>query len=166
MTSVNDAGEFWVLGLGNAKLTLSEPREMKGPQDADGMPFTVIASAELGLLAPGSHAYRGRAHSLWYCDLEEEDRFAWYELAFMNNPMLAHSTGVAPFAQSPAEGAVAILPGIGTRQLAWTPTKLVPGDLDEFIARWGQWMGNAYRGPWSHPSRLPEHQVLHNWRGV
>jgi serine/threonine-protein kinase len=165
ITTGSAAGELLILELGNARLNISEPTEVKGSQEEHRMPFTVIAYAEIALLAPGSHGYRGRSHSLWYCDLEEEGRFAWYELAFMNSPLLGQMSTIAPFCQSPVEGAVAIQPVMGTKQLAWTPTKVVPGEIEGFVVRWGQWMGAACNGQWAHPSRLPEHDIVKRWRG-
>jgi eukaryotic-like serine/threonine-protein kinase len=166
MRVVPRTNELLVLQFGDATLNISEPRQVQGSQKEHRMPFKVIAFAEIALLAAGQYGYQGRAHSLWYSDLEEEDRFSWYELGFMTNALMAQQTAVAPFSQSPLEGAGAILPGVGTKQLAWTPTKLVPGDIEEFIVRWGQWMTKAYSGPWMHPTQLPEHPVERNWRGA
>jgi eukaryotic-like serine/threonine-protein kinase len=158
-------GELWALGLGNATLRLSQLTKVEGAQAAGQLPFDVVAFAELSMIAPGTHGYRGRAHSLWYCDLEEEGRYRWYETAFMHQPLTRAVSSIAPFSQSPAEGAVAFAPMMGTKQLARTPERVVPGELDEFIRRWGDWLAAAYEGKWGHPSRLPEHDVVKNWRG-
>lgn len=83
----------------------------------------------------------------------------------MHQPLLRANSDIAPFAQLPAEAAIAFSPVIGTKQLAWTPARLVPGELDEFIARWGDWRASAYEERWAHPSRLPETDVVKNWRG-
>jgi hypothetical protein len=73
---------------------------------------------------------------------------------------------VMPVSASPGQATIAFARMMGTKQLAWTPTRIAPGQLDEFIARWGDWLAAAYEGRWAHPSRMPEHQVLRNWRGA
>ena len=111
-------GELWELKLGNATLRLSQPQKVQDSQVAAQLPFEAVAFAALTLLAPGSHGYRGRSHSLWYCDLEEEGRYSWYEMAFMHQPLTGTVSDIAPFPQSPAEGAIAFAPMVGTKQLA------------------------------------------------
>ena len=83
----------------------------------------------------------------------------------MHQPLTQAVSEIAPFPQSPAEAAVASAPMIGTKQLAWTPQRVVAGELDEFITRWGSWLAAAYEGKWGHPSQLPEQQAIKNWRG-
>jgi serine/threonine-protein kinase len=158
------AGELWELKLGNATLRLSQAQKAQSGQAAARLPFDVVAFAAVSLMAPGAHGYRGRAHSLWYCDLEEEGRYRWYEMAFMHQPLMGAVSAIDPFPQSPVEGAVAFAPMMGTKQLAWTPQRVVAGELDEFITRWGDWLAAAYEGKWAHPSRMPEQQVIKNWR--
>ena len=175
-TALNDAAPslktaarshvLFALDLGHAELDISEPRA-DDAQDGQPLPFTVIAFADISVHVPpgrGVGAYLGRSHSLSYCDLEAEDRFAWYELAFVADIPAPYST--APWALSPREAASAILPGFSHTQVARTPTKVVPGDLDEFIDRWGRWLSEAYLGPWERPAVLPERRVSRNWRGT
>jgi len=83
-------------------------------------------------------------------------------MSYASVPVLA----VMPVSASPAEGSIAFARIMGTKQLAWTPARIVPGQLDEFIVRWGDWLAAAYEGRWEHPSRPPEHQVPRNWRGA
>ena len=163
---VRDTGpsELWILSLGDARLTLAVAHEVQGAQAANGLPFDVAAYSELSLIAHGTHGYRGRAHSLWYCDLKEEGLFSWYELAFMNSPFTGQGTAVVPFSQFPVQGAIAFIGAVGAMQLAWTPTRLVPGELDDFIARWGDWLAAAYVGDLARPTQLPEHHIARDWR--
>jgi serine/threonine protein kinase len=160
---VDGRGDIRELKLDQATLRFSPARAQEtNPQ---GIPFEVIGFSAVGLEGPGSHGYRGRSHSLWYCDAEEEGRFSWHELAFMHMALLGAQSNVVPFALSPDEGAPAIGPGVASVQLAWSLRRLVPGQLDEFIERWGGWMGAAAQGRLAHPSSLPEEQILMNWRG-
>jgi eukaryotic-like serine/threonine-protein kinase len=64
------SGDLWALKLGNATLMLSQP--VQGAQAAAQLPSDVVAVADLALTGRGTHGYRGRSHSLWYCDLENE----------------------------------------------------------------------------------------------
>jgi serine/threonine-protein kinase len=128
------------------------------------IPFVVVAFAEIGLEgSDSSRGYGGRSHSLWYCDAEEEGRFSWYELAFMQT--LGGPAGLAPFSLPPDQGAAAIAPVMATVQLARNLRRLVPGQLDEFVELWGGLMAAAAQGPLIHPNSLPEDQIVHNWRG-
>jgi serine/threonine-protein kinase len=155
---------LWTLQLGEAILRFSgaSPQYPTPP----GIPFEVHAYASLSLEAPGFNGYQGRAHSLWYCDPDEENRFRWYELAFTPH-VFADSPGpVAPFALDPAQGAEAITTGASLIQLAMNLRRLDPGGLDTFIVRWGNWLADAASGPsrWSLPS-LPEELIVASWRG-
>lgn len=156
------AADGWSLELGRATLQLSAlAKQTKTPRT---LPFEVIAHAALSLQAPGVNGYQGRAHSLWYCDAETEGRFGWFEMAFMPMALTGRLSSTAPFALDPSQGAPAIAPGVNMVQLAWNLTRLVPGELDEFITRWGDWLASAYRGPWAHPTSMPEVQIAPNWR--
>jgi hypothetical protein len=158
-------GDLWTLNFGNAYLRLSEPRPYQtDPQNR--MPFEVAAFAALTLEAPGSHGYRGRSHSLWYCDAMDAELFSWYELAFMNMAFSGPPDPVIPFALPPDQGAPAIAPGVATVQVAVNLRRLVPGELGEFIDQWGNWFAKAYQGDWHMPNQVPEKQVLKNWRGA
>jgi eukaryotic-like serine/threonine-protein kinase len=155
-------GDLWTLQLSNAVLRFSQGR----PQfpTPEGMPFEVHAYSAIGLTAPGFNGYQGRVHSLWFCDAEQENRFGWYELAFIHNIFARPPGPVAPFQLDPNAGAVAITPGVGVVQLARNLSRLVPGELDEFIRRWGNWLADAAEGNWSLPS-LPDEPVVPTWRG-
>lgn len=155
-------GDLWALQLGDATLRLSEPVRHAQPQAH--MPFEVVAYAKLGLEGQGSHGYRGRSHSLWFCDATEAGRFGWYEMAFMDNPLSGGGSSIKPFALSPGEGAIAFSPVIGTKQLARSLRRIVPGELDDFIVTWGDWLAAAYSGTLSSPSRLPEEDIQKNYR--
>ena len=94
------------------------------------IPFTVIATSQIRLQTQRpSSGYRGRSHSLWYCDAREKDAFRWYETAFMRSPLVGRRSSVNPFALAPNENGaqVSLSPAIGTVQLAWPFT---PADQD------------------------------------
>jgi serine/threonine-protein kinase len=49
-------------------------------------------------------------------------------------------------------------------QVAWPFTRLNPGDVEDFIDRWGGWLGSAAQGSLSYPMRLPEGNPSGSWR--
>jgi serine/threonine protein kinase len=152
----------WALKLGKAVLKLGLVHQQA--QNPERMPFDVVAYSSLSLLAPGHYGYRGRRHSLWYCDMFDEGRFAWYETAFKGNAFGGPISAIAPDEMRPDAGAEAFAPGVGMHDVAWNPRKLEPGNLADFIERWATWLANAYEGRWVHPTSLPEEQILQNWR--
>ena len=59
----------------------------------------VVTHAALSLsISAKRYGCEGRSHSLWYCDPFEEDRFGWYEVAFMHSPLFQRTSSMAPFA--------------------------------------------------------------------
>ena len=96
----------------------------------------------------------------------EAELFSWYELAFTTNAFSGPPGPVIPFALTPDHGALAVAPGMQTVQVAYNFRRLVPGELGDFIDRWGTWFVKAYRGDWHMPTSVPEEQILKNWRGA
>ncbi len=129
-------------------------------------PFDVTAVADFALRIPRNrYNYEGRSHALWYCDALEEDRFGWYELAFMHSPFMARTSAVAPFALEPGpESAGALAPGMDVLQLAWPFTRLTGEDLDGVISRWAGWLADASAPGFSRPGVMPEVDVPQVWR--
>lgn len=117
--------------------------------------FTVYAyssiTVETGKVGDEWH---GRSHSLWYCDAEEQGRFAWYELAF-SAPTDARQPRIEPFASppwSPLPNFADVVRGAG---LAWPMTELDLAEPSEFIQRWIGWFADAADGSLTRPSTLP-----------
>jgi hypothetical protein len=158
----------WELRLGSATMSLTAPAAMTTePWGGQGRPaFDVIAHATLSLSTPANrYGYEGRSHSLWYCDPFEEERFGWYEVAFMHSPGLQQTSSMAPFALPPGpDAARTLLPGMDVMQLAWPFTRLIIGDLAAFIGRWAEWLAAASAGEWNRPSSMPETTIPRNWR--
>jgi len=111
------------------------------------------------------YGYEGRSHALWYCDALEEDRFGWYELAFMHHHLTSRTSSVAPFGLGPGpESAGALSPGMDVMQLAWPFTKLTGEDLDSVVSRWTGWLADASTGSWNQPGMMPGVEVPQVWR--
>jgi prepilin-type processing-associated H-X9-DG protein len=101
--------------------------------------------------------YEGRAHSLWFCDAQDEGTYRWYELAFM----LASSRGqfqLTPAALAPTtpNAREALSPSAGVCQLAWEPLPFDQGDEAQFIERWLDWFAKAVNGSLTLPRYMPE----------
>lgn len=159
LREIGDGG--WSLSLLSAELTLISPEVKPSAllSYGDQTPvFDVILSSEINLRIPRSRSgWEGRSHSLWYCDAKEEGVFAWFESAFMVNPMVPQRGRQDPFALAPGqESAEAISPVVGMFQLAWPFTDLNPSELGDFIDRWSAWLAAAARGQLNRPSRMPE----------
>jgi hypothetical protein len=109
--------------------------------------FDVVASTGVIVRIPMKNGFKGRSHSLWFCDAEQVGRFQWYEVAFMSSPLLGGSSNVRPFMLDPGpEAAKALSNGLAELQLAWPLTPLDVGQLDEFIDRWTSWFAAAALG--------------------
>lgn len=150
------------LRLGQGVLGIEEPR--LAPADCLAAfdyepPFDVIAYSSIMVRKPRDpYGYEGRAHSLWFCDANEEGVYRWYELAFMVQPLVAERYTVDPFSLSPTdeEAAKALTPTMTVRQVAWQPVPVDQGEEDAFIERWLGWFGAAADGSLSHPHTMPE----------
>jgi len=106
--------------------------------------------------ARGKHGHRGRSHSLWYCDAQEQGVYRWYELAFMPS-LSTGSFAVIPFDCDPSTAvAFAFGMGGGEFQLAWQPIAVDQGAEAQFVDRWIGWLADASANALELPRYLPE----------
>jgi serine/threonine protein kinase len=159
----------WTIRLNQAELRFAPPSEAKTNGWGSWTPpaFTVIAHSELNLKVSDNrrYGYKGRSHSIWYCDAREEGQFQWYETAFMSSPLVASYHEQDPFALPPGEAsAKALGHSMAEYQVAWPFSRIFPGELDEFISRWAGWLAAAAQGRLSHPSMMPEREPRGSWR--
>ena len=90
--SSRGAGELLHLDLSSGELIVDNPQQ--APPDCLAAfdyeaPFDVIAYSAIAVLRPRDRSgYKGRVHSLWFCDPKEEGVFRWYDLAFMVTPSI------------------------------------------------------------------------------
>lgn len=157
----------WAIKLGNAVIgmdpaTLSDPGSW-GPWRPK---IEVVVYAAIGITIPEDrHGYQGRAHSLFYCDAQEEGVFRWFETAFMVSPIVPRRTAMAPIAFAPSENAgKALSRTMAEWQLAWPFTPIDQGEHAEFIERWLEWFGTAAAGKLTHPSSMPERPPSGSYR--
>ena len=154
----------WAWALSDALLMV---KEFRTPARAVDLPFDVIAysSIELQMLRQGRD-YDGRAHSLWYCDAQEERVFRWYETALMFNPFIGGQVSpIDPFAAEPGrEAEAALSPAMDIYQVAWPFTPIDQGGEDEFVERWIDWFADAALGNLRRPTTMPERDPRGSWR--
>lgn len=153
---------FFVATLNGARIGLARPELSSSTWTT---PFTVISEAVItvNLAGDGVRGWRGRSHSLWFCDAKEEGLFAWHELAFMDFA-LRQQPAVVPFPLSASDGHAAFQPIMGGRQLAWPVEMINRDDITEFLGRWLGWFAQAARGGLQQPSMLPERAAEGSWR--
>lgn len=160
----------WTARLNAAELTFGAASKTETSPWGTWTPpaFDVVAHAEINLrIPPNTYQYEGRAHSLWFCDAQEAERFQWFETAFMVSPLVPRRGRQNPFALEPGEAsAKALWSGMAEWQVAWRFTPLIIGDLDEFVDRWAGWFADASLGRLGHPSTMPERPPQGSWRST
>ncbi|QKJ18040.1 serine/threonine-protein kinase [Microbacterium hominis] len=123
------------------------------PVESAQLPFTVHAYASITVDAGTSaNQYRGLSHSLWFCDAQEQGRFAWYELAFRSSTGGPDRSRLEPFSRPPWSVEQAFAQAAGDIELAWPPTELALADPNEFVQRWIGWFADAADGNLARPS--------------
>lgn len=147
--------------MSGAMLQVSRPLKC---EQWDG-PFTVVAHADISVRRAVSDldGWRGRSHSLWYCDAYAEGHFQWFEMAFMRGVLGRTTSDVVPYSSDPRGGEEAFLGGVGSTQLAWLSV-IDRDDPSEFVDRWLGWLADAVEAKLHVPSTLPEKAVPRNWR--
>ena len=127
--------------------------------------FDVIASSQISVLMPDTGRYRGRSHSLWYCDAHEEGQFGWFELAFMHSPLLGRVSLINPFALRPGhESGQALASATAKWQVAWPVQPVTETSGHEFINRWASCFADAIDRSLYSPSYMPEIPTEGTWR--
>ena len=160
--SDDPAGKLWRLDLG--ALGVDHVRQVI--ERIDGIPFDVVAFAQI--YAVGSKdpdGYRGRSHSLWYCDAYTPDAFRWYETAFFGL-ILSNMDGFEPFALGPAHPDVIYALGTGVHHtnLARPFVAIDQGNENVFVDAWIAWFAQAAQGALIRPRRMPESDPRGSWR--
>lgn len=160
-TGPTTGGKLLVATLRGARLEVDRPQPSLSTRNK---PFTVVSESKIAVTPQASvRGYKGRSHSLWYCDPFIEGEFDWYETAFMES---AFSTqpDVVPFALSADQARIAFEPVMGTTQLAWPLDEIDRSDPTEFLSRWLGWFAQAVAGTLQQPMMLPERQTTRTWR--
>ena len=147
-----------------ARLIMDKPK-MVEPQSGEAYDpvFEIVAFSKIAVTSvPNRHGYRGRSHSLWFCDAQEPGAFRWYETAFMD---LFSEAGVGPFALPPGQDAYEALSRAFTgSQVAWPFTPFDQGAEDDFLERWMGWFADAAEGLLHRPQQMPERDPGGSWR--
>ncbi|GAY14186.1 serine/threonine-protein kinase [Mycobacterium sp. shizuoka-1] len=150
-------GKAFVAQLLSGQLGLDKPRLSEST--ADSIPFTVISESAITVnMRNGGNQWNGRGHSLWFCNAVEKERFAWYEVAFMEAG--SRLSTMDPFSVSALHngGAFNRLT-IGIAQIARDFNELDRSDLSEFVNRWLGWFADAAFNTLQRPMILPEGRI-------
>jgi hypothetical protein len=145
--------------LNGAQIGLDRPET--SPSSPGSLPFSVVSESVIRVTRSSPlHGWVGRGHSLWYCDAEEQGRFAWYELAFTQSGFAAGALPpMDPFYLDGIDAREALSPGITRTQLAWDFEELDRSDLSGFVNRWLGWFGQAAQGQLQRPGLIPEKSI-------
>lgn len=147
-----------------AKFGVKTPR----PCSAWDGPFTVVSTSTIAIryTRPRASGWRGRSHSLWYCDAYDEGVFRWYELAFMDSPLFSQlePKDTEPHALEPDVATEPFAKVVGTAQLALPVEELDRDDPEPFIEKWLRWFAAAAAGTLRQPSTMPERPDNGRWR--
>lgn len=105
--------------------------------------------------------YKGRVHSIWYGDIQEQGHYKWFETAFSFNAFFAkQSSSLEPFSLDPSHNhsdvSFIFSNTISKFELARKFIPLNIGNLNEFIDRWKDWLAKASQGNLESPRRMPE----------
>jgi hypothetical protein len=159
----NLAGSYtdWSIGLMGAVMRFELTEGSISSERAQGLPFDVIATAEISLRLPPDpqrEFMRGPgefSHSLWYCDPQPdaEGKYGWYETAFatyVSAPAFGGALVPAlsvPRAETVTDQTIGAFqrPSIGT-VCVWPFELTAPGELGTFVDRWLQWLAAATEG--------------------
>lgn len=160
-TGPTNGGKLLVATLRGARLEVDRPQPSLSTNSG---PFTVVSESKIAVTSQNSvRGYRGRSHSLWYCDPFVEGEFGWYETAFMEFAF-NQQPDVVPYALSADAARMAFEPVIGTVQLAWPLEEIDRSDPTEFLSRWLGWFAQAVAGTLQQPTMLPEKSSNRKWR--
>jgi eukaryotic-like serine/threonine-protein kinase len=160
-TGTGAGGKLLVVTLRGVRLEIDRPQPSLSLQSS---PFTVVSEAKISVTMQTSvRGYRGRSHSLWYCDPFAESQFGWYEVAFMDHAF-ASQPEIVPFALPANSARMAFEPVIGTIQIAWPLQEIDRSDPTEFLSRWLSWFAQGAAGTLQQPMMLPERTSNRQWR--
>jgi serine/threonine protein kinase len=160
-TGPTTGGKMLVATLREARLEVDRPQPSLSTRTK---PFNVISESKIAITSQTNvRGYRGRSHSLWYCDPFVESEYGWYEVAFMSHAF-GEQPDVVPFALSTDQARMAFEPVMGTIQIAWPLQQIDRSDPAEFLGRWLGWYAQAVDGKLQQPMMLPERNVNQQWR--
>lgn len=127
-------------------------------------PFEIVSFARITVAIPGDQSgYRGRSHSLWFCDAQEEGVFRWYETAF-SRWLIPTETAFVPCHLNPGDDAFRAMEHMSDYQIARPFTPVDQGQEGEFVERWMGWFADGAQGELRQPPYLPEGQPQGSWR--
>ena len=146
-------------GVDSIRMAQMQPNEV-----LYGASFEVIAYTSVAVqVPPDRYGYKGRSHSLWYCDAEELGVFRWYETAFMS---ISRRLPYVPMALDPGKESYDALSKVSftIAQVALRFAPIDQGNERNFVDRWIGWFADAVEGRLCRPNQLPEGNPHGSWR--
>lgn len=147
-----------LIALADGQLFLQQPENTKVGallHERIASPLDAILHTRI-TVAQNAAGYRGRSHSLWYCDAHELGVYRWYEMAFMPAIMLS-TNEMMPYNLDPSrDSALAFGFGGGDHKLARQPTSVDQGEEAAFVERWMGLLAAASERALTFPHALPE----------
>lgn len=143
--------------LGQGTLLISP---MESVREIPEIPFDVVSAFSMTVeqdTDAGNWNWNGRSHSLWFCDVEEEGVYDWYETAF-HRVFGGQRPRINPYARTPldADAQSALSPAISSVQVARKFFRIDDEHADEFVNRWIEYFAQAAQGGLYYPALLPE----------
>ena len=156
----------WALNDAAMQIDSLEPTPRYTGEQYPVPAFDIVAHCAVGIAVPQNrHGYKGRGHSLYYCDAQDEGVFRWYETAFTFNPLTPRRSAYEPFGLTPGKDAFgALSPAMDVVQVAWAFTPIDQGDTGEFVERWIEWFGLAAQGQLTSSSHMLGRNPVGSWR--
>lgn len=161
VTAVASPGPVHLLLGGVSIRTDSIKQYPPGVFQGRGQPvrFDVVAATSLGVMIPVTQSsYQGRAHSLWYCDAQQEGVYRWYELGFGISALTGRQANLIPLDLDPenTDAVLAMSNTSHTFEIARNPGPIDQSDATEFVDRWVGYFADGILGNLAAPSQLPE----------
>ena len=162
IVKMGEQGKLFIATLRGAQIGLDYAAPSPMPFTAGE--FTVISESVITVTIPSTiGGYRGRSHSLWYCDAEDEGQFAWYEVGFMEWGLAIARPAIEPYHLAAFEAPpLAFRPGIGTTATLDWFDEIDLGDVSGFVDRWIGWFAEAAAGELRRHGPGPEN--VGTWR--
>ena len=139
---------------GRASLKVSIVHQ--GPGRAFGVGWYVLAGGTVGVTQRGTHRPYDWSANLWFARIGDTEEFRWYEVGYMNSPLLRSSNAMIPFSLGVTDAASADGGGMRPLQVAYRdPLPIDDEDEESFCNRWVQTLVDALDGKLQYPRHAP-----------
>lgn len=166
-TITNRVNSSWLLRLGEAKMQFSPITHNIIPEwDGVEPSFDVAAYADISVTSSRDQfGYKGRSHSLWFCNATSSDEYGWHEVAFMISPFIQKRYSIDPFTLPPGRDSGVALSNItGSHQVAVPLKRISSENSHQFIEWWAMYLAASSENGCRMPTTMPEPPSNNGWR--